>query len=73
MDGLTFTITMSCKNETITVPGELTLFGESEATTKTISCIGCTTGDFAKHNGNKVKVMDWNENTSHYFYATIGG
>lgn len=59
MDGLKYTIPMSCKHETKVIPGELTLFGETPDVVEKNECEGCKYNRPKKHNGRYVKVMDW--------------
>lgn len=62
MDGLKYVIPMSCRHESRTIPGELTLFGEIPATVEKHECEGCKYNRANKHNGKYAKIMDWNMN-----------
>lgn len=59
MDGIKYVIPMSCRHETHTIPGELTLFGETPDRVETYECEGCKYNRVLKHNGKYAKVMDW--------------
>jgi len=62
MDGLKYVVPMSCHHETKVIPGELTLFGETPDKVESHECEGCKYNRLTKHNGDYVKIMDWNEN-----------
>jgi hypothetical protein len=59
MDGLKYVIPMSCKTETVTIKGEVTLFDTKEDTVVEKFCDGCTKKEPNNHNGIYVKIMDW--------------
>jgi len=61
MDGIKYVIPMSCRHETRTIPGTLTLFGETPDVVEKYECEGCKYGHAAKHNGKYAKIMDWEE------------
>lgn len=62
MDGLKYVIPMSCCHEVKIIPGELTLFGETQERVEKNECEGCKYNRSNKHNGKYVKIMDWNRN-----------
>lgn len=62
MDGLKYVVPMSCHHETKTIPGELTLFGETPDIVEKYECEGCRFCRSTKHNGKYVKIMDWEKN-----------
>ncbi len=62
MDGLKYVIPMSCKTETITIKGEVTLFGKEDDQIIEKPCEGCEKKTAKNHNGIYVKTMDWREN-----------
>jgi hypothetical protein len=59
MDGIKYVVPMSCKHETRTILGELTLFYETPDTVEEYECEGCKYNHPTKHNGKYVKIMDW--------------
>jgi hypothetical protein len=71
MDGIKCVIPMSCRHKTTIVPGELTLFGATPDVVKKDECEGCKFGRVDKHNGRKVKIMDWKTGKSQYFYKLL--
>lgn len=71
MDGLRYTIPMSCHHETRVIPGELTLFWETPDVVETYECEGCKFNRPAKHNGRYVKIMDWNLGKSMRFIELL--
>lgn len=71
MDGLRSVVPMSCHNENILIPGELTLFGVTPDKIEKHECEGCTYGRPSKHNGRYVKIMDWSKNKSIRFIDLI--
>lgn len=62
MDGLKYVIPMSCKTETITIKGEVTLFGKEDDRIVEKPCAGCVNKTAKNHNGIYAKTMDWREN-----------
>jgi hypothetical protein len=62
MDGLKYVVPMSCHHESMVIPGELTLFGETPGTIEKHECEGCKYNRLHDHNGIYVKIMDWNKN-----------
>lgn len=62
MDGLKYVIPMSCKTETITIKGEVTLFGKEDDRIVEKPCAGCENKTAQNHNGIYAKTMDWREN-----------
>ena len=62
MDGLKYVIPMSCKTETITIKGEVTLFGKEDDRIVEKPCAGCENKTAKNHNGIYAKTMDWREN-----------
>lgn len=63
MDGLTYTIPMSCHEESKIIFGENTFFnGAEEDKIQKDECMGCTTNNPFKHNGIYVYIMDWQKN-----------
>lgn len=61
MDGLKYVIPMSCKTETITIKGEVTLFGKEDDRIVEKPCAGCENKTAKNHNGTYVKIMNWKE------------
>ena len=61
MDGLKYVIPMSCKTETITIKGEVTLFGKEDDRIVEKPCAGCENKTAKRHNGIYVKTMNWKE------------
>jgi len=61
MDGLKYVVPMSCEHESIVIPGERTLFGETPDRIEKYECEGCKFNRPNKHNGRYVKIMDWNK------------
>jgi hypothetical protein len=61
MDGLKYVIPMSCKTETITIKGEVTLFGKEDDRIVEKQCAGCENKTAKNHNGTYVKIMNWKE------------
>jgi hypothetical protein len=59
MDGLKYVIPMSCKTETVTIQGEVTLFDTKEDTVVEKFCEGCIKKTAQNHNGICVQIMDW--------------
>ena len=62
MDGLKYVIPLSCKTETITIKGEVTLFGKEDDRIVEKPCAGCENKTAKNHNGIYVKIMDWKKN-----------
>lgn len=62
MDGLNYVIPMSCKHENRTIPGELTIFGETPDRAEAFQCEGCKFNLRTCHNGIYAKIMNWPEN-----------
>ena len=62
MDGLKYVIPLSCKTETITIKGEVTLFGKEDDRIVEKPCAGCENKTAKNHNGIYAKTMDWREN-----------
>ena len=62
MDGLKYVIPMSCKTQTITIKGEVTLFGKEDDRIVEKPCAGCENKTAKSHNGIYAKTMDWREN-----------
>lgn len=62
MDGLKYVIPMSCKTQTITIKGEITLFGKEDDRIVEKPCAGCENKTAKNHNGIYAKTMDWREN-----------
>ena len=67
MDGMKYVVPMSCKHKSLTIPGELTLFGETPDVIEKYECEGCRLGQPRKHNGIYAKVMDWKNTKSQKF------
>lgn len=61
MDGLKYVIPMSCKTETVTVKGAVTLFGKEDDRIQEKPCAGCENKTAKNHNGAYVKIMNWKE------------
>jgi len=61
MDGLKYVIPMSCKTQTITIKGEITLFGKEDDRIVEKPCAGCENKTAKNHNGTYVKIMNWKE------------
>ena len=61
MDGLKYVIPMSCKTETITIKGEVTLFGKEDDRIVEKPCAGCENKTAKNHNGTYVRIMNWKE------------
>lgn len=61
MDGLRYVIPMSCKTTTITIKGDLTLFGKEDDNLEKKPCEGCVNKTVKNHNGTYVTIMDWRE------------
>lgn len=61
MDGLKYVIPLSCKTETITIKGEVTLFGKEDDRIVEKPCAGCENKTAKNHNGTYVKIMNWKE------------
>jgi hypothetical protein len=61
MDGLKYVIPMSCKSEQIVIKGEETLFEKKDDCIVEKQCAGCENKTTKNHNGDYVKIMDWNE------------
>jgi hypothetical protein len=61
MDGLKYVIPMSCKSEQILIKGEETLFEKKDDCIVEKQCAGCENKTTKNHNGDYVKIMDWNE------------
>lgn len=61
MDGLKYVIPMSCKTETTTIKGEITLFGKEDDRIVEKPCAGCENKTAKNHNGTYVKIMNWKE------------
>lgn len=59
MDGIKYTIPMSCRHKTKIILGELTLFGETPDLVEKNECEGCKFNRPNKHNGKYARVMDW--------------
>lgn len=74
MDGIKYTIPMTCENEVVTedLPPMFIMMGEKPKVTKHL-CEGCTTGNPWKHNGTYAKIMDWNKNKSIKFVDVLKG
>ncbi|QQS60479.1 restriction endonuclease [Candidatus Falkowbacteria bacterium] len=62
MDGLKYTIPMSCHHENKVIRGEWTLFEKTPDIVKIYECEGCRYDLPHKHNGKYVKIMDWSNN-----------
>jgi hypothetical protein len=62
MDGLRYVIPMSCKNYTVIIPGEVTLFEKKEDQIIEKQCAGCEKKTAQNHNGEYVIIMDWVNN-----------
>jgi hypothetical protein len=71
MDGLRYVIPMSCKNEKILIPGEVTLFEKKEDQIIEKPCTGCENKAAQKHNGDYVKIMDWVNNKAIKFVDIV--
>ena len=71
MDGLKYVVAMSCKHINRTLPGELTLFGETPDIIEKDECEGCKLQNPLKHNGKYVKIMDWEKNRPIKFVSLI--
>lgn len=61
MDGLKYVIPLSCKTETITIKGEVTLFGKEDDRIVEKPCAGCENKIAKNHNGTYVRIMNWKE------------
>ena len=61
MDGLKYVIPLSCKTETITIKGEVTLFGKEDDRIVEKPCAGCENKTAKNHNGTYVRIMNWKE------------
>lgn len=61
MDGLKYVIPMSCKTQTITIKGEITLFGKEDDRIVEKPCAGCENKTAKNHNGTYVRIMNWKE------------
>ena len=74
MDGIRYTIPMSCKHKIITedLPPIFAMMGEKPKTTKSI-CQGCLTGNPWQHNGKYVKIMDWEKQQTIKFVDILKG
>lgn len=59
MDGLRYVIPMSCRHESKVILGDWTLFGATPDTIEEYECEGCKYNQPDKHNGEYVKIMDW--------------
>ena len=59
MDGLKYVIPMSCKTEQLTIKGVPTFFEKVEDQLIEKPCEGCEKKIAKKHNGDYVKIMDW--------------
>jgi hypothetical protein len=59
MDGLSFVIPMSCKNEKVVIKGEETLFDKKDDYIVEKPCPGCEKKTAQNHNGKYVTIMDW--------------
>lgn len=72
MDGIKYTIPMTCKHEVITedLPPMFIMMGEKPKVTKRL-CEGCVSGNPWKHNGKYVKIMDWDKNKPIKFVDVI--
>lgn len=62
MDGLKYVVPMSCKKDRVLINGVETFYGKEEDYIIEKPCIGCKDNIASKHNGTKVKIMDWREN-----------
>lgn len=72
MDGLKYVIPMSCKTETIVIPGESTLFGQDTDRVEERECLGCKNNNAKKHNGIYAKTMDWVKGNAIRFVDIVG-
>jgi hypothetical protein len=71
MDGLKYVIPMSCKTEIVTVKGKEDLFGKEEDRIEEKFCQGCEKKIATEHNGDYVKIMDWNKGEIIYFVEML--
>jgi hypothetical protein len=62
MDGLRYVLPLSCKTETVTTKGAVTLFGKENDQVEEKPCDGCATKSAKKHNGTYVITKNWREN-----------
>lgn len=71
MDGVRYVIPMSCKHETRTILGDLTLFGQEPDVVEKYECEGCKFNRPTKHNGKYVNIMDRQTGRQTYFYKLV--
>ncbi len=62
MDGLKYVVPLSCHAESKIILGESTLFEHKPDTLVEYKCLGCANGDPKNHNGDYVRIMDWENN-----------
>lgn len=68
MDGLKFVVPYSCEPK---IGGQLSLFDEEPSSRE--SCLGCLSGDNAKHIGIYSIIKNWRAKTTCTFYDLSGG
>ena len=71
MDGLRYVIPMSCHPENRATTGKLPFSGETPDTINKRECEGCEFNQPHRHNGEYVKIMDWNKNKAVMFKDLI--
>ena len=71
MDGLKYVIPMSCKTQTITIKGEITLFGKEDDRIVEKPCAGCENKTAKNHNGTYVRIMNWKEDKVTRFVGIV--
>lgn len=74
MDGLRYVVPMSCFHEEEVIPGQYRLFGEQEEELDRIEeyeCEGCVYNRPHSHNGQYVKIMDWEKGKAVKFVSLI--
>jgi hypothetical protein len=62
MDGIKYVIPLSCNHITRIIPGELTLFGETQDIVEKDECVGCKFNIPNNHNGKYVITKNWSSN-----------
>lgn len=71
MDGIKYVIPMSCHPEKKVTQGKLKLFGETSGIVNEVGCEGCKFNLPTKHNGNYVKIMDWEKGRAINFNSLV--
>jgi len=72
MDGLRYVIPMSCKNQKIIIKGEENLFETKDDYIVEKKCLGCEKKTAKNHNGEYVKIMNWEKNKTVKFVDIVG-